>query len=1114
LKRAVLIATALTACNPGAHLEGLAAAVDRGGPHVVFDLGATPLPQIPFPNDIATTVDPASPTSLRLNSSLLAPSQFQELQQGLLDTLDGFGTFAPITVEFDRDIDFADLAARQNDADPTNDGVYLVDLADGSLAPVDIGGGRFPYTIDDPGRYFVADPSTAAFNLLFPVSGPFANFLNPALPHSTLRQQADDLATFYELSTHTLIIRPVLPLKEDTRYAVVLTDRVRDAGGRPISSPHAGINHSSQTNALAPLLSHLPPGTPLSSITYAWAFTTQSVTRTMRLLRQGLIEGNGPFRSLGLEFTLQSGTAGVAAAAVMNVVQERGILGTTPSAVDSDYILPVNDCAAPPAPPACFKALLDDPDVSALFSGTDAASIPALEASLQYVNYLVTADFVSPELLVSPSTVPGTERFQIDEQSQTVRVQQHVGLRSMFAIPKEVPAAGHLQPFPTVIAGHRFGGSRSEEVVGFGGTFAKFGLATVAIDAFGHGVAVDPALQALAQARADSAGVGPFATAFFVGRARDLDFDGTPDPGADFWTGDAFHTRDTIRQTVVDWMQLIQLLRLFDGNTRMPLAGTNILAGDFNHDGLPDLAGTRTFGNVVFAPDGTTHLFEKGAVNPGADLFTFGVSLGGILSAIAPAIEPEIRATAPVGAGGGLTDVALRTSLQPIVNSIFLQLLGPFFATCSFSPSAGPVDPKTLLHLGACSAGAADAVPTLVMVAPDAGRERDLPIQPLSLSPGDRLMVTDLTQGGTSCASAPAAGCSIAAADATGAARVAFPADGLQLSTNGTTVAAAAPGDSLTVSVLPAAGGAPVSITAFGAPFVFFGVAHTAGEPLTALTSGFGLSRNTPAFRRAMELMQIILEPADPINYAPHYAASLLPPRFSTTAAKGFIAGNVDALVVAVPGDTALPVSAGIALARAVGVVELSQPDPAYGLTDDQVLVRGGVVEGIAATDRFDDPAGGVFAQLPGHVQCSSGTGSCSGAVLLDPSGYACTGATCTDGVSAPRLVPPLREQLFRPTRAPAACPVSTRAGATGCWSIGASSCTPGAPGLSGLLLPYFGPAGQSGIVGPQANAAFDMDQFTANAVGRYFECREGEIRFDACQKDLASCPWIPPPPP
>ena len=104
-------------------------------------------------------------------------------------------------------------------------------------------------------------------------------------------------------------------------------------------------------------------------------------------------------------------------------------------------------------------------------------------------------------------------------------------------------------------------------MLAFAGTFAKFGLATISIDAFGHGLALDPATETSVRAALHAHGLDPLATALFTSRARDLDeLDGIADPGGNLWTGNAFHTRDVVRQAVVDWMQLVRLLRTFDGS--------------------------------------------------------------------------------------------------------------------------------------------------------------------------------------------------------------------------------------------------------------------------------------------------------------------------------------------------------------------------------------------------------------------------------------------------------------------------------------------------------------------------------------------------------------------
>ena len=75
-------------------------------------------------------------------------------------------------------------------------------------------------------------------------------------------------------------------------------------------------------------------------------------------------------------------------------------------------------------------------------------------------------------------------------------------------------------------------------------------------------------------------------------------------------------------------------------------------------------------------------------------MFVFGISLGGILSAILPAVEPAIIAAAPASGAGGLADVGLRSTLDQVVQAVFLELFGPMIATCPWSPSGGPYDPQ------------------------------------------------------------------------------------------------------------------------------------------------------------------------------------------------------------------------------------------------------------------------------------------------------------------------------------------------------------------------------------------------------------------------------------
>src|SRR6267143_5832542 len=294
----------LAGCRSGQPIEGLAPARETGGPRIVFDLTRKPLPEIPFPNDLATRPDPGSPTGLRVNSSLAAPSQLEQRTRELLDQLDGFGTYAPITVSFDAELDVLDLFDRQNDNDPANDGVYLVQIDDGSVWPLEVGAGRFPYVLADPGQYFLNDPFAQHRNLLFPGCDAGANVLvppGPACNDPDPRHQADQLMPFYERSTRTLIVRPVLPLRQEKRYAVILTDRLRDTQRRAVVPPGPGINHPAQNGELSPVLDRLPAGVRLQDVAYAWAFTTQSTTRDLEAIQSGLRLA-GPLAAIGRQY--------------------------------------------------------------------------------------------------------------------------------------------------------------------------------------------------------------------------------------------------------------------------------------------------------------------------------------------------------------------------------------------------------------------------------------------------------------------------------------------------------------------------------------------------------------------------------------------------------------------------------------------------------------------------------------------------------------------------------------------------------------------------------------------------------------------------------------------
>jgi hypothetical protein len=1087
----VALLSSATACSSGGSFDGLARSPGGSGPRVVFDLARAPEPELPWPNDLLARPDPLSPTGLRVDLGLSAPTQLERGLRGQLDLRDGFGTFAPLTVSFDQELDLLDLWRRQNDGDPSNDALYLVDLTSGETVPLEVGGGRFPYELVQPAPYFLGDPLAAATNLLFPVDGPLPNLLHPPDPlwpesHGGVPQQSDDLLTFYERSTRTLIVRPLVPLRQRRTYAVLLTERLVGTDGAPVVSPFPGINHAAQTGELHRLPQLLPAGLSLSQVRFTWAFTTQSVTSDLEAVRDGLA-GGGPLSALASRVPVFC-----TADSIGSPVDR--CRDTSFDRVSTLTLQPVLDATSGNVfvlPAGLLAQLLSDPALAPLFGLTDPQQLQAVQASLQYVDHFVAGTFPSPDLLSDPDRPGGDAAFALDPALGAVRAAA-VELPFLLAVPRPgsglcgpqaLPCPVHSAPFPVVIAGHRLGGSRLEPQLQFAGTFAKFGLATLSLDAWGHGPALDPATEVQVRAAFAAHGLSALGTALLATRARDLANDGLKQPGGDLFSGDPVHTRDAIRQSVIDQLQASRLLRSFDGRNQMlhPASASGLaVAGDFDLDGVPDVGGPAAFAAAVVRSSDGTLLFAKGAADPGADQFAFGVSLGGILASIVPALEPSVRAASPVSAGGGLADLFLRTGAQQIERAVLLEAMGPFVTSCSWSAAEQ-------------RCGGAGGVPALVFSAQRVDAEAVLPIAPAALQPGDTVTACDLAQQLAAAAASDQTGCVAARVDANGGLLLPLQADGPSLlasevpaQTPGqpgqVSVLVTRPGDLLRLTVAHA-GAAPAVIASFSWDTQLLGVGYAAGSPLRVPARGFGRGRNTPGLRRLLATYQAILDPADPVNYAPHWSRDPLPARAGAPA---------EVLLVAMAGDPVVPTSTGVALGRAAGLVELTAADPGYGLPIDQLLQQSGTTEGLARLRRLQDGTVGPRALLGAHLSCDS-PADCSGEVLVDPSGLSCDASgSCSDGLRAPRLTPPLRAQLQRQDHA-----------ADGT-----------AAGLSMLLLPLASRQGQHGYGAPRPQQPFDLDQLLANQAGRFFESRGTEIRFEPCQTAPASCPWIAQPPP
>jgi hypothetical protein len=911
MRRFVLLCgLSLLACDGGGLPDGWRRTPAGAGPTIVWDLEAEPLPEIPLPNDVATWPDPSSPTGRRINASLIAPSGMErELRQNF-DRLDGWGTFAPINVRFDSPIDTDELIRRQGRGrfaaeDFARHAVYVVDLETGVPVPLDVNSELFSRVVSEPHGYYANDPRDGEPNLLYEtvdedLDGDGVldvgedsdsdgvldrpNTLDGRLigtPHETI----DRLLYFYERQTDTLILRPIVPLASNREYAVVLTDRLVGANGAPVRSPFAHVHHVAQRERLAPLEAIFSERPHLygdlaargwDGVAFAWTFTTQSTREDLVALREGLY-GRGPFARLAEEFPAQ-----------MAVAPARGGSRTRP-------------CETGPAiytiTPAQLREAFETLPIDVDGLGVPASQLEAVLESLeQSVSHLAFGFFESPYLVGDPDQDSVDSTWDMDRLSGEARIERDL-VPIFVVVPRET--AAHQQPFPVTLYAHGYG-SLNLEAIAFAGLTARHGIATVSIDAQGHGIPLPEDLRGVVEAVLADSCLSPLGKVLTTDRAEDLNGDGTIDSAGIFFSAYMFHTRDALRQTALDLVQALRIVRGWQGHPDYPEGrpwepasipaddGTTMeFTGDVDGDGDIDLAGD-------FDGDGTPDL--GGWDRPYGQ---WGSSLGGIISMIMLGIEPAIVAGAPVSGGGGLFDVGLRTSLGTARNPVWMRVMGPIVAA---HPSGGADDDVS------CPAGQR----SVHFDVPDLSERTRVEFACLPadvLDEGDAVVLTNLANGEVRC-DAVASG---------GSFRVQIPSserDRLSLTVYDD-AASRIDFASCTFEGEPPRRNDVIDTWRHGmCPDCGRYGSHRfeVGSALVAPIEGLGLLRQSPDLRRLAGLAQIAVDPADPINYARH--VFLEPAR-----AEDVTPFTRSVLVMNVAGDSTVPPGTGNAYARAAGIL-------------------------------------------------------------------------------------------------------------------------------------------------------------------------------------------------
>jgi hypothetical protein len=1124
--RMLALGCALVACATDTIPGGLAATPPGDGPVVVFDLLRRPLPEIPVPNDVATFPDPTSRTGRRINVSLVAPTDLEQDARDGFAEMEGWGTFAPISVSFTRGknvpateaaIDLESVRSRmQRDGfDTRDDPVYVVDLTTGVPALLDASGGSFPRVVRDLDNYYPNDPRASEQNFLLETAEEGAGLAQgdytPALdtdfdgvldhpdtleslerPGGGHVHGVDDLLGFYERETDTLLLRPVLPLAEKTEYAVVLTDRLRDTLGRPVRSPFPTVYHPSQETSIAKLRDVLADGaranyygdiagTGLAHVAFAWTFTTAPQAEDLRLLRDGLF-GKGPFSHLATDYPPKMTVFRAA-----GLVSDQTLAGQPAGWQDDAH------CQVAKTHPY-FVRIDDVKDTfSQIFQrvfSVDPGQLNALLDSLDTIDHIVIGSYPLA-YLVGPDAAheSPTDRFEVNYQTGEGRFATDTG-HFWITVPKAQPQKGLVQPFSTVVWGHGTTVNDAEIIIR-AGYFAKQGLAMLGFDGPGHGLALDTGTKVLLQGLLYDTCLVPWSVGLEAGRAHDLDGDGVPDPGGLLWTAHIFHSRDNIRQTVLDGIQATRILRTFDGR---------IGDQDYDDDGQPDVLGD-------FDSDGTPDL--GGA----APIYSSGDSYGGIFAMIHAAIDPNVTAGGSISGGGGLSDIATRS--YGVVDSVLEQLITPLVV--AVPASSRPHDKSSSGSATLCS----NDQMSVRLVVNDLTRSREIEIaclNPAELSSGMTVVVRNARNDEKRCARTLA----------NGAFRVPIPAsagDDLQIqiwnepdaidSYATCNVLGDAPaGRTITTFEQKAAAIRPVgdSTATCDAPQgcqQYRDTFYPVGSPLVAPQGGLGLRRQSPEVRKLLELTQAAVDPADPINFARLYMLEPNPgPDGTPQPPKGFLTSNTvaDGFVVVASGHSfarasgALPFLPPSALARMPDYADYVTPPAIYASLGDRTpndaLADAYVLEGVARLERA--PAVSCGVNWRASAACTSPAPSVDPSVcaqtVFDPDWH----AEGRDLYGAQHFVVPLRLARLADTR------VTDGASLVQTWSprlLGApltadGGWTPDGTPLVGLMDAYVNPLGQHVWTVSDPCKAWDDAVYYDGVLGRFLASSGSDLYY------------------
>ncbi len=1143
----------------GERSVGLSKRVNGGGPVIIYDVLAKPLPEIPLPNDQATRLDPTSITGRRLNVSKNAPTAYERRARTEFNSLDGFGTYSPITVSFDARLDIPDLQARHLDTDFTNDAIYVLNVSPdcsrfGEEVGLDMGRGRFPITLFKRERMQL-DPdapdgfTTHGGNLLFDFDN--QGFLNnlmyselnePDTNGDGVLQVAEDIdqdgvrdrANFIDPSAcdSNTPFACAETCSDNTCFQACLTEHDRCVADNLVNF------YEYETNTLV-----LRPIWPLEQkCTYAVVLTKRltdeddrpvespfpgvnprNQTKALKPLAELLPKYDLGLSDIAFAWTFTTGDMTGDIEAI-----RAGLYGSGPfSQLQTEFptetsmtLWPLNDLSELEYSGTMIDGACGGGAVSLYWNiGMDEweANLCALEADLSGMSGIFGGTFDAPYLLndkdghaTEAYPADNDEVWQIDPHNGTIEYgRTKVSFWCSLPIEADDCTSGNpenrpfCKPFPTILYAHGYGGSRAE-IASHMGRHNSMGYAICALDGPGHG---GNALILNPEAAATfSAGIGFFEQYYSTpliglltrGRDRDLNNDGIPDPGGDMWTSDLFHTRDMVRQAAVEYIQFIRILRSFGQTSNL---------GDFTGDGKTDMGGR----------DGTIGMW--------------GISLGGVISGVMAGAEPGLDSVSPNAGGAGLSDIASRASQSGVPEAVLLPIVGPLIAGClpvdehQRPVAAGMATDADCLGVG-LPAGDGGTM-TFGFMANDVARLRKVKIGQVSgVQPGDRVVIQNLIN------EEHVTGW----VNDRGRIRLGIPADAIDAvsrrSMLGFEDGSAEPrraedptrfGDTLTITVYE--GDTQTvrgSVDTWQTDTTFQGTTYVEGTPLVALYEGYGLPRNSPRFRRFLGLAQSGISKADPAIWGVH--TFMEPLQFPYDPNGRTEGGETKVLMMPTAGDKNVPASAGIAMGRVSGVLgswkhdssiskeygwrEIFKPDPRYGKSPDEYLIDVYAIEGDGRLQRYRDNPNNpnvifdVENVSDGRAMFSCGDSDWSGRngenkcpAAVKGSGPDCADDTECDADGA-RCVKG-RCEVFFPIPRP------ENGGLRLNWAHPDGR-------FNAFRLPLMRPAGQHGIYNAQSFRDFDTDAYMVNFTIRFLGTRGEKVEHvDGCDCSASALPNI-----